>query len=317
MPIWLKTHKLTDSRDPGPHLIQDLWSRWVCLIDSGHVTSEGCNGKQMDVVVWSYSSGYTQEFGDVLGPAVEDEAIWVDRLGAVSIDEKRSRLAWHLSDCFQKDSGRPGFPYCDVKSSMLKCRTKLDKDANKVFLVFYMETNSICHQLQTDAFKRQTERLVNELKKSAEFAQDKLHIIEEKAEELLQSSNHIHDYLASINVQTQKVSKMTKNVEDHVNVVLKHSEAVYKQSKEIAGSHLELQERQAQMKNKSEESMEVLHESYHNVVQEISGLKNEAVEIEKKIGKVYFAEVSLGLNNKTSFFNDKSYYNMHDRLAEN
>lgn len=201
-------------------------------------------------------------------------------------DEKRSRLAWHLTDCFQKDSGRPGFPYCDVKSSMLKCRAKLDDDANKVFLEFYMETSSICHQLQTDAFKRQTERLVNDLKKSAEFAEDKLDIIEEKAEELLQSSNHVHDSLASIDVQTQQVSKMTKNVEDHVNVVLKHSEAVYEQSKEIAGSQSELQESQAQMKKKLEESMEVLDESYHNVVQEISRLKNEAVEIEKKIGKV-------------------------------
>ncbi|KAG5522070.1 hypothetical protein RHGRI_034319 [Rhododendron griersonianum] len=201
-------------------------------------------------------------------------------------EEKRSRLAWHLSDCFQKDSGRPGFPYCDAKSSMLKCLTKLDEDARKVYLEFYLETNSICHQLQTDAFKRQTERLVNELKKSAQFAEDKLDIIEEKAEELLQSSSHIHDSLASIDVQTQQVSKMTKNVEDHVNVVLKHAEAVYEQSKEIAGSQSELQESQAQMKNKLEESMEVLHKSYHNVVQEISRLKNEAVEIEKKIGEV-------------------------------
>ncbi|KAE9454109.1 hypothetical protein C3L33_13974, partial [Rhododendron williamsianum] len=110
--------------------------------------------------------------------------------------------------------------------------------------------------LLTDAFKRQTERLVNELKKSAQFAEDKLDIIEEKAEELLQSSSHIHDSLASIDVQTQQVSKMTKNVEDHVNVVLKHAEAVYEQSKEIAGSQSELQESQAQMKNKLEESME-------------------------------------------------------------
>lgn len=62
-------------------------------------------------------------------------------------EEKRSRLAWHLSDCFQKDSGRPPFPHCDTKSSMLKCLTKLDKDAWKIYLEFYLETNSICHQL--------------------------------------------------------------------------------------------------------------------------------------------------------------------------
>ena len=40
------------------------------------------------------------------------------------------------------------------------------------------------------------------------------------------------------------------------------------------------------MKNKLEESMAVLHESYNNVVQEISRLKDETAEIEKTIGKV-------------------------------
>ncbi|PSS00287.1 Protein GAMETE EXPRESSED 1 like [Actinidia chinensis var. chinensis] len=201
-------------------------------------------------------------------------------------EEKRSRLAWHLSDCFQKDSGRPGFPYCDLKSSMLQCLTKLDEDSRKIYLEFYLETNSICHQLQTDAFKRQTERLVNELKNSAQFAEDKLDIIEGKAEDLLQSSHHIHESLASIDAQTEQVAKMTKDVEEHVDIVLKHSEAVYEQSKEIAGSQSELKESQAQMKNKLEESMAVLHESYNNVVQEISSLKDEAAEIEKTIGKV-------------------------------
>ena len=63
-------------------------------------------------------------------------------------EEMRARFAWHLSDCFQRDSGRPDFPYCDVKSSMISCRKKLDESAHKVFLEFFLETNSICHQLQ-------------------------------------------------------------------------------------------------------------------------------------------------------------------------
>ncbi|KAI3804255.1 hypothetical protein L1987_25669 [Smallanthus sonchifolius] len=59
-------------------------------------------------------------------------------------EEQRSRLAWHLSDCFQKDTGRPHFPYCDVKSPMVNCLKKLDEDAHRI----YLETNAICHQLQ-------------------------------------------------------------------------------------------------------------------------------------------------------------------------
>lgn len=63
-------------------------------------------------------------------------------------EEKRSRLAWHLSDCFQKDTGSPPFPHCDVKSNMMSCLKNLDEDARDIYLEFYLETNSICHQLQ-------------------------------------------------------------------------------------------------------------------------------------------------------------------------
>lgn len=65
-----------------------------------------------------------------------------------AVDEKRSRFAWHLSDCFQKDSGRSPFPSCDPKSAMAKCLKSLNEYEHRVYLEFYLETNSICHQLQ-------------------------------------------------------------------------------------------------------------------------------------------------------------------------
>lgn len=62
--------------------------------------------------------------------------------------EKQSRLAWHLSDCFQEDSGRSNFPTCDAGTPMLKCLKKLDESQYNIYLPFFLETNSICHQLQ-------------------------------------------------------------------------------------------------------------------------------------------------------------------------
>ncbi|KAM7507853.1 hypothetical protein LguiA_018306 [Lonicera macranthoides] len=204
----------------------------------------------------------------------------------LAAEEKRSRLAWHLSDCFQKDSGRPGFPLCDSKSLMVNCLKKLDEDARKIYLEFYLETNSICHQLQTDAFKQRTERLVNELKKSAEYAESKLETIEEQAEHLSRSSNQIDESLNSINLHTHQLAQTSKNVEDRVINVLKHSEAVHEQSKGIAASQMELREGQVEMKAKFEEGIEMLEDSYKNLGVEIDNLKNEAVEIEKEIEKV-------------------------------
>lgn len=63
-------------------------------------------------------------------------------------EEKRSRLAWLLSDCFQRDSGRNSFPPCSMKTAMVDCLRKLNNDDHKTYLEFYLETNSICHQLQ-------------------------------------------------------------------------------------------------------------------------------------------------------------------------
>ncbi|KAJ9556788.1 hypothetical protein OSB04_011402 [Centaurea solstitialis] len=201
-------------------------------------------------------------------------------------EDQRSRLAWHLSDCFQKETGRSPFPYCDVKTTMRNCLSRLDQDAHRIYLEFYLETNAICHQLQTDAFKRQTERLVNELKRSAESAEDKLENIEEQAERLLHSSDHIHDSLSSIDVQTQQVAQTSKNVEERVIVVLEHSQTVYEQSLRIADSQVELHDGQIKMNERLDEGMSMLNESTNKLGEEMINLRNEAVEIEKEIGKV-------------------------------
>ena len=62
--------------------------------------------------------------------------------------ERQSRLAWHLGSCFQEDSGRPPFPSCAEGSKMVHCRKRLSESEGKVFLEFFLETNTLCHQLQ-------------------------------------------------------------------------------------------------------------------------------------------------------------------------
>ncbi|KAL3651015.1 hypothetical protein CASFOL_007418 [Castilleja foliolosa] len=207
-------------------------------------------------------------------------------------DELKSRLAWHLSDCFQRHTGRPSFPHCSPKSNMQNCLKILDKDALKVYLEYFLETNSICHQLQTDAFRRQTERLVNELKSTAEYAEIKLGKIEQQGDLLLKSSEQVHDSLSSIDLKTQNVAEKSRTVEDHVGSVLKHSEQVYEQSKGIAASQVELKDGQARMNENLEAGMGLIRDSYESLGVEIVNLRNEAVEIEKEIGKVGDAMVS-------------------------
>ncbi|XP_027336789.1 protein GAMETE EXPRESSED 1 [Abrus precatorius] len=204
----------------------------------------------------------------------------------LSIDEKRSRFAWHLSDCFQRDSGRPAFPHCDPKSSIASCLRTLDDLAHKVYLEFYLETNTICYQLQAHAFKHETERLVTELKSTSQYVEYKLDSIEEKSEHLLQGSKQILDSLDSIDSYTQKVAQTAKNVEGHIDTVLSHSKSVYEQTTQIALSQSQIKEGQEDIKRNLEDGVAMLKDSYNYLGKEIEKLRDEAIEIENEVIKV-------------------------------
>ncbi|GAB2268039.1 hypothetical protein Dimus_003015 [Dionaea muscipula] len=200
-------------------------------------------------------------------------------------EEKRSRLAWLLGDCFQKDTGRPPFPSCGGKSAMVDCLRKLNNDDHKTYLEFYLETNSICHQLQSKAFRLQVENLVNQLKNSAQFAEEKLERIEEKSDHLLHNSNEIGDSLTSIDVQTREMGDTLKGMLDYVNKILSHSKELHLQASGIAASQTELLEGQGEMKKNLEEDMKAVQDSYSSLVGEINALQNKATEIEGEIDK--------------------------------
>ncbi|XP_011625339.1 protein GAMETE EXPRESSED 1 [Amborella trichopoda] len=204
----------------------------------------------------------------------------------ISDQEKKSRLAWHLSDCFHKDSGRSPFPYCDLKSPMSKCLKNIDEGAHKVYLEFFLEVNSICHHLQTDAFKHETERLVNDLQKSARYAEEKLETIEERSKSLLQNSNQIFDSLTSIDIQATEVAKKTMAIEDQIINLMRQSTTIFEQSREIVSSQSELQEGNERMRERLDLNMGFLHESHESLEKGISSLSEKAIETQREINRV-------------------------------
>ncbi|WVZ16311.1 hypothetical protein V8G54_009293 [Vigna mungo] len=111
------------------------------------------------------------------------------------------------------------------------------------------------------AFKHETERLVTELKSSAQYVEDKLDNIEEKSEHLLQGSQRIHDSLDLIGSHTEQVAQTARHLEGHIESVLIHSQNVYEQTTKIALSQSQLQE-------------------------EIGKLRDKAIEIENEVIKV-------------------------------
>ncbi|KAM0876728.1 hypothetical protein ACQ4PT_035988 [Festuca glaucescens] len=200
--------------------------------------------------------------------------------------ERQARLAWHLSSCYQEDSGRLAFPSCAGGSGMVHCRKRLSDSESKVFLEFFLETNTLCHQLQAEAFKHSTERLVNDLTRSSKSAEEKLEVIEDRSEQIIKESGKVQDALMSIEAQTERLAETSRDVATQIDDVLAHSRAISDQSKEIAASQVMLKEGQAEMREKIDAGMERIQESYVRLGSGMDKLKEEAVDIQNEIRTV-------------------------------
>ncbi|XP_050383333.1 protein GAMETE EXPRESSED 1-like [Argentina anserina] len=222
--------------------------------------------------------------------------------------DMKKRFSWELSNCFQKEIGRQPFPTCSEGSPMKACLAKLDDNAIETYRAFFIETDSICFQLQSHVFRAETEKLVNQLVKSADYAEGKLETIAEQSEKLLEGSKDIHISLSSIDQQTQEMAQTSKKVGEQIGDIVKQSEIMFEQSEriaasqldqseiisasqleqseKIAASQLELQKGQEKLKENLQEGVEVIHESYHALGKEIHSLQDETIEIEKKVTEV-------------------------------
>ncbi|XP_010422541.1 PREDICTED: protein GAMETE EXPRESSED 1-like [Camelina sativa] len=201
----------------------------------------------------------------------------------IATEEKRKRFAWHLSDCFLKDSGRPAFPTCSDDSTMMSCLKKLDDHEHKIYLEFMLETNTICQQLQSYAFKNEIERLVNELKSSAQHTEDKLDILESKSDSLIQSSSLIHDSLGSIDARVQNVAHVTNTIETRMSGLSQQTAEIYQEQKSIAESQMELMDGQVKMKETLKDGMEMFSDAYTNIQEGVDKLKSDTKQIEGEI----------------------------------
>ncbi|CAN6182448.1 unnamed protein product [Urochloa humidicola] len=200
--------------------------------------------------------------------------------------EKQSRLAWHLSNCYQEDSGRPQFPSCAEGSKMVGCRTRLSDSEGKVFLEFFLETNTLCHQLQAEAFKHNTERLVNDLARTSKSAEEKLEEIEERSDHIIKESSKVQDTLSTIEIQTNNLTEASKDVGEKIIDVLDQSKAIFEQSKEIAAAQKALKEGQTEMREKIDDGMARVEESYKSLGDGMDRLKEETGYIQREIKSV-------------------------------
>uniref|UniRef100_A0A803KWU5 Cytochrome P450 n=1 Tax=Chenopodium quinoa TaxID=63459 RepID=A0A803KWU5_CHEQI len=191
-------------------------------------------------------------------------------------EEKRSRLAWLIGFLVIVSKEIPGG------------------------ILFLHVTRKVSW---SKAFKLQVESLVNDLKNSALSTEEKLETIEEKSDTLLYNSNQIQESITSIDEQTQKVGDNLKNMLGDLGIVMKHTKELNEQARGIALSQVELLEVQGLMKEKMEESIARVEESYSHLRQDIEVLQKKASEVEKEVTSLG-AALSLKLHNLQGKAND-------------
>lgn len=73
---------------------------------------------------------------------------------------------------------------------------------------------------RAEAFKRSTERVVNGLSESSKEAHEKLEVIEERSERLLEESEKIRDSLSDIAKDTDHLAAASKLVGDQIGHIV-------------------------------------------------------------------------------------------------
>ncbi|KAL3693233.1 hypothetical protein R1sor_006884 [Riccia sorocarpa] len=125
-------------------------------------------------------------------------------------EDRKSRLALRLTDCFLKTSGRCGIKKCSDTVPVNTCVKALDDHTHAIFLAFFIDAASMCHYLQSQEFKLETEKLVNELKQSAHTVENKL-------------------------------GNMNEQLDKQHSAVIEHSESILESQRRLQHEHAELQ----------------------------------------------------------------------------
>lgn len=63
-------------------------------------------------------------------------------------ETKKSRMAFRLTNCFLKSSGRPQLKKCMEHWPIASCVKELDNHNHAIFLAFYIDSSAMCHYLQ-------------------------------------------------------------------------------------------------------------------------------------------------------------------------
>ncbi|KAH8951679.1 hypothetical protein BDL97_09G041400 [Sphagnum fallax] len=198
-------------------------------------------------------------------------------------EELKARLAMRLTNCFLRASGRgAAITHCSDSTPILKCTSALNDHVHSIFLAFFIDSASMCHHLQSEAFKLETEHVVNDLKGSAHFVEEKLKTMEIQASSILQHSGELISEQKRMHLDMQEYSEQLRNEQKQM-----HSEMQEQIKTDISGLSLGTMEVHKQLEGVTSMQKEMVDQQQALASSLAMEFSNMAVEFSSLQEKTY------------------------------
>ncbi|XP_024516958.1 protein GAMETE EXPRESSED 1-like isoform X1 [Selaginella moellendorffii] len=197
-------------------------------------------------------------------------------------DSKKMRLAYKFADCFLRSSGKDPLKSCPDSSPVKECTKSLTDHRHHLLLQFFIDIASMCHHLQSEAFKLETEEVIGNLKDSAHWVEDKLAVMQSQARSILDNTDKIfglqqrleEEYFVMKRGLVEMHDDLNKGIfhlKEYADETNKHMLAVSSFQRELA-DHQENMVRQQQLLSE-------------NLQEEVSSLRSKAEDINSNVVK--------------------------------
>ncbi|KAJ7524348.1 hypothetical protein O6H91_17G001200 [Diphasiastrum complanatum] len=188
-------------------------------------------------------------------------------------ESAKTRLALKLVNCFLKVSGRPVLKPCPQQAPVTDCTAAMNDHVHSIFLAFFIDAASMCHHLQSEAFKLETELVINKLKDSAHWVEEKLQSLKQESETMIENSGQIIGLQEKLREEHAVVQGTINNMQASVDAGLssfhRYATELNAQLKDVTHFQKDLADQQEKMAHQQ-------HVLSKTIATDISALKQKA-----------------------------------------
>ncbi|KAJ7523122.1 hypothetical protein O6H91_18G038600 [Diphasiastrum complanatum] len=197
-------------------------------------------------------------------------------------EEKKMRMALWFTDCFLRVSGQAPLPSCNADIPVRECVESLNDHTSRILLAFFINSAEMCHHIQSEAFKLETENVVNDLKNSAQMVASRLKNMQRSSEAIFAKSADTIDVQRAMQDEhaalQENVEKMQESIAERIGMLKVYAAEMNEQLEDVTLFQEQLFEQQEKIAHEQK----LLADAF---AREVVSLVNKADDIEENVVK--------------------------------